>query len=336
MALWILRAVLMVLAGAVGASLSTRLDPQSPWPIFFLVIGVAVGAIGIDLAWRRKQLDIISAVYFGAVVGLFMSYFAGLALVPILPEDQKTRDAVQLVLALLLVYLCTSLLLQTRNDFRFIIPYVEFARELKGARPILLDTSVIVDGRIVDVVETGMLDAPLSTPIFVLTELQAAADSPDRLKRSRGRRGLDVLQRLKASKDVEFQVIDREEPDMAGQPLDLKLVLLAKHLDGKLLTTDANLNKVAALHRVPVVNLNALAEALKPPYAPGEELSVRIIKPGEEAAQGVGYLDDGTMVVVEGARHCLNKRINAVVTSTLQTSAGRMIFGRFEKEASSA
>lgn len=334
MALWILRGIYLVTAAALGASLAIRLAPDNPWAVFFLVMCVASLAIALDVVWRRKRLDIISSVYFGVIVGVFMSYFAGLALVPVLPDDKNTREAVNLVLTLSLVYLCTSLLLQTRHDFRFVIPYVEFSREVRGVRPVLLDTSAVIDGRIADVVDTGLLDQPLVVPQFVLSELQGIADSSDRTKRSRGRRGLDILQRLRGHEDVDLQVLDREEPNMHGQPVDLKLVLLAKHLDAKILTIDYNLNKLAQLEGVPVLNLNDLAGALKPPYLPGEELTVRIVKPGEESSQGVGYLEDGTMVVIEGARHCLNKRVHALVTSTLQTSAGRMIFGRFDREHS--
>lgn len=331
MALSILRGVFIVVAAAVGASLATKFDGANPWLIFFSVVGAALAVIVADLAIRRKHLDIISSVYFGMIVGLFFSYVAGLAIQPVLPDSPALRDAIQLVLGMVLVYLCTSLLIQTRNDFRFIIPYVEFARQVKGQRPFVLDTSVVIDGRIADIVETKILDNRLIMPQFVLAELQAIADSSDRIRRSRGRRGLDILQRLQSNKEVELEVFDRDLPELHGHPVDLKLVLLAKHLDGKIVTNDYNLNKVAQLHGVEVVNLNSIASALKPAYLPGEELTVKIIKPGEEQSQGVGYLEDGTMVVVENARQHMNKRVLATVTSTLQTSAGRMIFSRCEK-----
>jgi len=224
-------------------------------------------------------------------------------------------------------------LLQTKDDFRFIIPYVEFSKEVKGPRPYVLDTSVVIDGRIADVVETQVLDGQLVLPRFALNELQAIADSSDRLRRSRGRRGLDILNRLRTSEKVDLKIYDRELPEMAGESVDTKLVLLTKHLEGKLITGDYNLNKVARLHNVTVINLNDVANALKPVCLPGEQLTVQVVKPGEEDGQGVGYLDDGTMVVVEGGRAHLNHQVQLVVTSVLQTSAGRMIFGRVGSSA---
>jgi uncharacterized protein YacL len=170
-------------------------------------------------------------------------------------------------------------------------------------------------------------------PQFVIAELQGIADSSDKLKRGRGRRGLDILNRLRNDPKVDLVVFDRELPQFAGQPVDQKLVLLAKHLDGKVVTNDFNLNKVAKLHNVGVINLNELSNALKPIFLPGETLEVRIIKPGEEHGQGVGYLEDGTMVVIEGGREHVGESVGALVTSVLQTSAGRMVFGRYERAA---
>jgi uncharacterized protein YacL len=167
-------------------------------------------------------------------------------------------------------------------------------------------------------------------PRFVLSELQGIADSSDRMRRSRGRRGLDILNRLRATEHVDLQIYDRELPEGNGQPVDLKLVLLAKHLDGKLVTNDYNLNKVAKLHGVSVVNLNDLANALKPVFLPGEAFEVRIVKAGELPGQGVGYLDDGTMVVVENGREHVQENARVTVTSVHQTSAGRMVFAKYD------
>jgi uncharacterized protein YacL len=235
---------------------------------------------------------------------------------------------VQLLLGMVVCYICISVLIQTKDDFRFIIPYVEFAKEVKGLKPYVLDTSVVIDGRIADLVETNVLDNQLIMPRFVLAELQAVADSADKLRRARGRRGLDILNRLRTNENVDLKIYDRELPEFSGQPVDMKLVLLAKHLEGKIVTGDYNLNKVARLHNVQVINLNDIANSLKPVFLPGETLNVRIVKPGEEVGQGVGYLDDGTMIVVEGGRDHVGKEVKINVTSVLQTSAGRMIFGR--------
>jgi len=219
--------------------------------------------------------------------------------------------------------------MQTKDDFRFIVPYVEFARTTRGARPLVLDTSAIIDGRIVDIAQTGFFEGDLIVPRFVLDEVQTIADSPDKLRRNRGRYGLDVLNRLKAADRVEVRIFDAEVPEVAqSNDVDAKLVALAKHLQAVIVTDDYNLNKVAQLRGVSVLNINDLANALKPVVQAGEEMSVEVIKPGEQPGQGVGYLDDGTMVVVEHGREHIGRKVNIAVTSVLQTSAGRMIFGR--------
>jgi uncharacterized protein YacL len=343
MALIILRSVFVLVAAGLAVSIiSSEILPTEPrWipiVVFCGMMALAAGAIAVDMLIPRKRIDAISAVYFGVLVGLFLTYVASLAYTPLLDYmtdtiEQSTaiRNLIQLPLGLILCYACISLLLQTKDDFRFIIPYVEFSKEVKGLKPYILDTSVVIDGRIADVLETRMLDNQVIMPRFVLQELQQIADSSDRLRRSRGRRGLDILNRLRNNKDIDFQIYDRELAEMAGQPVDMKLVLLARHLEGKLVTGDYNLNKVARLHNVPVLNLNDVANALKPVYMPGERVEVRIVKPGEEEGQGVGYLDDGTMIVVEGGRSHIHQSVRIVVTSVLQTSAGRMIFGRFDE-----
>jgi uncharacterized protein YacL len=165
----------------------------------------------------------------------------------------------------------------------------------------------------------------------VIAELQSIADSNDKLRRNRGRRGLDILNRLRSDPKVDLMIYDRELPEFAGQPVDQKLVLLAKHLEGKVVTNDYNLNKVAKLHNVGVINLNDISNSLKPVFLPGEQIEVRIVKLGEESGQGVGYLEDGTMVVIEGGRDYVGQNVSATVTSVLQTSAGRMVFGRCDR-----
>ncbi|MBR5627030.1 MAG: TRAM domain-containing protein, partial [Thermoguttaceae bacterium] len=186
------------------------------------------------------------------------------------------------------------------------------------------------DGRIADVVETKIIDGPLVMSRFTIQELQHIADSPDRSRRTRGRRGLDILSRLQNMSGVDLQIDDSDLPEYNNQPVDLKLVTLAKHLEGKLVTNDYNLNKVAKLQGVPVVNLNDLANALRPVFLPGERFEVDVIKTGEEIGQGIAYLDDGTMVVVDQGRNHIAERVVVTVTSVLQTSAGRMIFAKYE------
>ncbi len=335
MALVILRCVFLMVAAGLSVQLiqspTTPKDPAwAPWAVICGLLGLSGLVIAADVLVPRKKIDTVSAVYFGLIIGLFLTYVLRLALSPVLPASSTYSQWAETLLAMVLSYTCISLLLQTKDDFRFIIPYVEFAREVKGNKPYVLDTSVVIDGRIADVMETQIIENQLVMPRFVISELQAIADSSDRLRRGRGRRGLDVLNRMRSNPEVDLKIHDAELPEFAGQPVDLKLVLLAKHLGGKVVTNDYNLNKVAKLHGVPVVNLNDLANALKPACLPGEHLELRIVKAGEEAGQGVGYLEDGTMVVVEGGRERLNQHVRIVVTSVLQTSAGRMIFGRFE------
>ncbi len=335
MLLIILRSVFVMVAIGIGVLLITTGDLTKdspgwmPWAIFLGLLTLAMVVIAVDILFPRKRLDVLTSVYFGLVVGLFLAYVVGLALTPLIAAN-TVRSAVQLVLAAVLCYTCISFLIQTRNDFRFIIPYVEFSKEVKGRQPFVLDTSVVIDGRIADVMDTKVFDNQLIMPRFAITELQGIADSSDRMRRTRGRRGLDILNRLRTTPDVDLQIFDRDLPEFAGQPVDLKLVTLAKHLEGKLITNDYNLNKVARLHGVGVINLNDIANALKPVFLPGEHVEVRLVKTGEEPGQGVGYLEDGTMVVVEGGRDHVHEMVTIAVTSVLQTSAGRMVFGRYE------
>lgn len=338
MALIILRFAFMLVAAGLAvtlirySSVVPTTPTWSPLAAFAFIVGLAGAVIGLDVLVPRKRIETITAVYFGVLVGLFLTYIIGIALAPMITKE-NFRTPVQLVLGMVLCYTCISLLIQTKDDFRFIIPYVEFAKEVKGLKPYILDTSVVIDGRIADVVETKVLDNQLIMPRFVLAELQSIADSSDKLRRSRGRRGLDILNRLRTNPDIDLKIYDRELPEMATQPVDMKLVLLAKHLEGKLVTGDYNLNKVARLHNVDVLNLNDLANALKPIFLPGETVTVKVVKPGEAEGQGVGYLDDGTMIVIESGRSHIGQVVRISVTSVLQTSAGRMIFGRYESAA---
>jgi uncharacterized protein YacL len=332
MALIILRCIFLLCAGGVSVIINTSLSDTStavPWLVFVGIMTLAVGIVVGDIYIPKKRIDTISSVYFGVLIGVLLTYVLSIALAPML---QQTFNAplIQIVLAMVFCYSCTSILLQTKDDFRFLIPYVEFVREVKGFKPLVLDTSVVIDGRIADLVSTGVFDNQLVMPRFALTELQAIADSGDKLRRTRGRRGLDVLNRMRADDSVDLMIFDRELPELAGQTVDLKLVLLAKHLEGKVVTGDFNLNKVAKLHSVPVINLNEISNALRPVFLPDERFRIKVIKPGEGSDQGVGYLDDGTMVVVEGGRNRIGQELNVRVTSTLQTNAGKMIFTKVE------
>ncbi len=333
MALIILRCVFLICAGGasaiINASLADETPAHVPWIVFLVVMGLAAAVIVGDIYVPRKRIDTISAIYFGLVVGTLLTYMLGIAAAPLLDRSGNAGSIV-LVIAVVACYICISVLIQTKDDFRFLIPYVEFVRDVKGFKPLILDTSVIIDGRIEDLVATHIFDNQLILPRFALAELQGIADSNDKLRRQRGRRGLDILNRLRADPTIDLQIFDRDLPEFAGHPVDMKLVLLAKHLEGKVVTGDFNLNQVAKLHNVPVINLNEISNALKPRLLPGESFRIKVIKPGEGADQGVGYLDDGTMVVIEGGRSQISRDIDVTVTSILQTNAGRMIFAKYE------
>jgi uncharacterized protein YacL len=214
---------------------------------------------------------------------------------------------------------------------------VEFSKQVKGGRPLVLDTSVIIDGRIADICDTRFIDTKLIVPRFVLQELQSIADSSDKLKRNRGRRGLDMLKRMQNNTKVELQMHEANLPELREvHKVDERLVVLAKAIGARVVTNDYNLNKIAQLQGVDVINLNELSNALKSVALPGEALTLRVVKQGDQIGQGVGYLDDGTMVVVEQGRPYIGQDVAITVTSVLQTPAGRMIFGRIDRPAPAA
>jgi len=325
------------------------------WLAMAVSLVIACVFICIDILSPRRKVVIFSGTFLGLIVGILiafaLSFVVRLVVQQFQPDlfmtkDQivsftKRRDLIEqyinVVVGVTSCYLAISFILQTKDDFRFIIPYVEFSKERRGSRPVVLDTSVLIDGRIAEIATTGILDCPVIVPRFVLLELQAIADSADRLRRNRGRRGLDVLAKLQQTKLIQVILYDTSARDttanassidVAEQEVDQRLMALAKELNARVLTTDFNLNKVAQLRGVIVINVNDVATAVKPVALPGERMLVRVIKPGEAPGQGVGFLDDGTMVVVESARPHLNEEVEFVVTNALQTNTGKMIFGR--------
>jgi uncharacterized protein YacL len=309
------------------------------WLAFFAVLGVGLLIVAGDLLIRNKQITTLSALYFGLLIGSLLGFMISSALNPFVfgldpsppPEVEYQKRGLALMLTVACCYVCISTLLQTKDEFRFIIPYVEFSRQVKGGRPMVLDTSVIIDGRIADICDTRFIDTKLIVPRFVLQELQSVADSSDKLKRNRGRRGLDMLKRMQNNQKVDLHIHEGNLPELRDvQKVDERLVALAKALGARVVTNDFNLNKIAQLQGVEVVNLNELSNALKSVALPGEVLVVRLVKPGEQLGQGVGYLDDGTMVVVEQGRSAIGQEVTITVTSVHQTQAGRMIFGRLE------
>ncbi|NOZ20183.1 MAG: PIN/TRAM domain-containing protein [Planctomycetes bacterium] len=347
MLMWIVRVIFICAGTSFGFHAANLAFPDdSARKILGLVYGLIISAVLIGLEWivSKKPLSVIFAVIFGLLIGFIMaSIFSRLAVLALGPDFHATvgfesQGAFEGVLRLGLTLVCClfgiSIIYHTRDNFNFIIPYVEFKREERHVRPALLDTSVIIDGRIADICETKILDCPIIVPKFVLDELQLIADSSNRLKRNRGRRGLDILNRLQRSGVVDINIEEPKAAAAGSGDVDDRLVRMAKALDGRIITNDLNLNKSAQVQGMDVVNINDLANALKPSVMQGEEMVIRLVKAGEEPGQGVGFLDDGTMVVVDQGRSKIGKTVPIVVTNVLQTSAGRLIFGRPKGEES--
>lgn len=351
MILHILRAFFVLLMAAVGWSFIK--DPHAvgnnTWLTVAVMICIAVALVCVDILAPRRKLALFSGAFLGLIVGISIA-FALSFVTPLLvdqyeyyaasPLDPEFRRAVissiNIALGLTACYLAISFIFQTKDDFRFIIPYVEFSKQTKGARQIVVDTSVLIDGRIVDVAATGIIESQLVVPRFVIQELQLVADNNDKLKRNRGRRGLDALASLKANERISLLDYDPVGRHDSKMPVDEQLLALAKELNARLITNDLNLNKIASLRGIDVINLNHLATAMKPVVLPGEKMTVKLIKPGEEAGQGVGYLDDGTMVVVEQARHFIGEEVEFTVTNMRSNQNGKMVFGRMGDPAAPA
>ena len=297
-------------------------------------MGAAMGALVIVFELRVRALSLrrLMGAVAGSIFGIFGAFLFSLVLRNSLPPG-NTQSLLQIFVLLLMSYV--GLVVGTsKGDLLNLSALGDLFSSERGAnkRNIkILDTSSIIDGRIADMAETGFLEGALVVPEFVLRELQMVADSQDGSKRQRGRRGLDVLQRMQGNSLLTIQIIEDDYPKI--REVDLKLIELAKDLDGKIVTNDFNLNKVAHLHNVAVLNINDLANSLKPVVLPGEKMSIMVLKEGKEYNQGVGYLDDGTMVVVDHARRMIGRSVEITVTSVLQTASGKMIFGKMEDGA---
>jgi uncharacterized protein YacL len=315
------------LVAAVGYA-SAALRPLPFDAVVNAAFGLALATLVVLLEVRLRETSItdVLGALLGGAIGLGLAKAIGAGLVWLDPAAPRVAF-VRTLLLLSLPYL--GLVIGARRG-EWLQP-ARLAGLFRAAAPPrrykILDTSVIIDGRIADVCETGFLDGALVIPQFVLKELQLVADSADSMKRNRGRRGLDILQKIQKMSGVEVVVSDVDFPEV--REVDLKLIELARTLEGKIVTNDFNLNKVAQLRGVEVLNINELANALKPVVLPGEFMKVFILKEGKEYNQGVAYLDDGTMVVVDNARRMIGRNIDVVVTSVLQTTAGKMIFGRY-------
>jgi uncharacterized protein YacL len=329
MAWFVLARVLFTAAVAYSAY---QLRPLPGDPLLNTAFGAVLGLLIVAFELRLKQISVthLLGALLGGAVGLLAAKTLGAALYWANLGDGRV---VFLHSVILLGLPYVGLVIGARKG-EWLEPE-NLVNLFRSAGPRkrykVLDTSVIIDGRIADVCETGFMDGTLVIPQFVLKELQLVADSSDSMKRNRGRRGLDILQKIQKMSGVDVMISDMDFPDV--REVDLKLIELARALQGKIVTNDFNLNKVAQLRGVEVLNINELANSLKPVVLPGEIMKVFILKEGKEYNQGVAYLDDGTMVVVDNARKMIGRTIDVVVTSVLQTTAGKMIFGRFIEPA---
>jgi uncharacterized protein YacL len=339
MVLWVIRALFIIMCAAIiimGGPFTLE-NPKSLMIVVAGCIAIVILGLAVDLLVQRKSLAALAGIFFGllagSLIGLGFNYVINFIFSVYNVTESSglypAKDGIMLIINVLCCYLAITFILQTKDDFRFIIPYVEFSKQTKGSTPLLLDTSVIIDGRIADIAATKIMSCPLIVPRFILNELQNIADSADRLRRNRGRRGLDMLNKMQTNKDLDITI---EDIDMTSrersESVDHQLVSAAKKMGGKVVTNDYNLNKVSSLRGVEVININDLANAMKPVVIPGEPMRVKMVKTGDQPGQGIGYMDDGTMIVVEQGRQYLNQEIDLTVTSVLQTSAGRMIFGK--------
>lgn len=326
-----IRTFFVLLSTVAGYYIGSILGVYDPaWIIGGAIAGFcsSILVILVEMAMKRLSIRNLSAAVFGLIFGFFMAWVLT-SVMRLIPMTLQLFSCLQIVLILIFCYLGMVIAIRGKDEFNLIIPYVKFVRQDKKDDIVILDTSVIIDGRIADIFHTHFVEGRVVIPRFVLKELQQIADSQDSLKRNRGRRGLDVLNKIQKSADLDVRVQEEDFPEV--KEVDAKLVKLAKLLGGKILTNDFNLNKVAEFQGVTVLNINELAGALRPVVLPGEPMEVLVSKEGKEHNQGVAYLDDGTMIVIDNARNIIGQTVKVIVTSVLQTSAGRMIFAKLDE-----
>jgi len=319
---------ILVLAGTAGV-----LHPfhTTLWQAAAGGILIGLSIIVFEIRLEKISLKRLIGAAAGSVLGIVGAFLISLVL-----AKAGADPFLQVTLLLLMTYVGLIVGAQKGDMLNLAALGGIFGGEKSGSKRSfkILDTSVIIDGRIADIAETGFLDGVLVIPQFVLRELQLVADSADSMKRNRGRRGLDILQRIQKMAHLNVQIVEEDFPQV--REVDMKLIELAKIYDCKIITNDFNLNKVAQLHGVEVLNINELANSLKPIVLPGETMRVFILKEGKEYNQGVAYLDDGTMVVVDNAKRMISKTVDIAVTSVLQTTAGKMIFGKYDERSAHA
>ena len=327
----LLRLLFVTFCAAVGVNVSSEVLGTA-WPGLALGIVLGLVVVLIDRLLKGVSLRLFSSATFGLLLGWI---FANLLIASQILKYQSdtTQWAAGLIVYAVFGYLGMMLAMRSsRDEFSLIIPYVRFSRETTQHEPLVIDTNVIIDGRIADLCATGFLSRSLIVPRFILDELQLLADSHDPTRRERGRRGLEILNQLQRTKDIQLTIHEATNHD-ADTGTDARLVRAAKILKARLLTNDHALGQIARLQRVPVLNLADLARALRPALVAGDEIDLQLVKEGREAHQAVGYLPDGTMIVVNHARGHLGKTRTVVVASALQTAAGRLIFAELKDGA---
>ena len=329
---WILRFLLFFVCGMSGYYLSTGLSPY-PWAGLWGVIGGFLLA-GLTLLMeggiKKIPLKNLLGSFIGLILGLMIANLLSNVFLSNPLNDQQTALPLYGGLYAICGYIGLRVGFKKGEEIH-LSGWKLFSKNLpRSGNTKILDTSVIIDGRIADITETGFVEGTLLIPQFVLSELQHIADSSDSIKRTRGKRGLEILHRIQQQVSVSVTIVDTDYPMI--KEVDTKLIELAKEVNGKIVTNDSNLNKVAVLQGIEVLNINELANSLRPVVLPGEEINVKILKEGKEMGQGVAYLDDGTMIVVDNGKRQIGKTLDVVVTSVLQTPAGRMIFARLKEE----
>ena len=332
--LLLMAAVTLLTVLQIGKETGDETQVAENWETaLLLTLGLAVAVIAVDLFTPHKKISTIGGVFLGLLAGMLGAVAVGFILELVVEtydlESSRLIGGAKVLVGIALCYLGITVVLQTQDDFRLLIPYVEFAKQIRGVRPVVVDTSVLIDGRIDEICQAGFLPVPLVIPRFVIGELQLLSDSGDKLKRARGRRGLETVTRLQRNPRLDLTI---DDTTVGGKNVDAMIVELARMTGASVLTTDSGLARVAGIQDVSTLNLNELAAALQPAVIPGEQLTVEFVRRGEQPGQGVGYLDDGTMVVAEHGESAIGSRETVTVTSTLQTAAGRMIFARLSRD----
>jgi uncharacterized protein YacL len=317
--MYALRIIFIFICTAASYSLG-REDPY-----LYAAMGFSLSSVIVifESFARKVSLKGLSSTVFGIILGLILArIFSGALSLFALPESYVYP--IRMFVTIIFIYLGVTLGIKGKSEFNLVIPYVKFKRQEMREEQVVVDTSSIIDGRIMDIVKTGFLEAQFVVPRFVLNELHALADSTDHMKRQKGKRGIEILHTLKKEPNIEVIISDEEVAEVKS--VDEKIVKLAQNLDAKILTTDYNLNRIAQLQGTRVLNINELVNALKPTFIAGEKFSIKLIKEGKEQNQAIGYLGDGTMVVVENSRRLIGKTVDVTVTSVLQSPSGRIVF----------